>query len=458
MNRVGICSNASSFFNNRVRIRDVSVKTAAVVSACRTILINRNCTLQFTVARTVAYIGEIPVTYARSIAIRKVVSNDRVCGARLRCSREHPFLCSRIVRRRILVRSNCLRASERSRVIARSTLNGRFARLYILRSDDTAESTGRAASDNASLVLCVLEVLQRQRHLLERGHTLSLLKPERTKLRYIVGVGIFFRITSCFPLFELSDKSRGHPTIIGLVHIVAEVADIIRTRRIDRCDITVVAVAVKNRNDILGRFVNIYTLHKVVESINDIHSLSDLVRCHNVNGLIHKVKENNDLECFLDIVYHPVIAVGNALFECAALASSTRINQTGMNVCYRPVVVGRRRFGKSLTESLLNAELFAPLTENGRNGVFFCRVIAVVVRVVGIVEAIHPLLGNKALVLENGLIRLRFDGLIFNNPVIVLVNARNLEPTDVSCIYQSLGLNVIVGFKVNHRVIGKCDF
>ena len=287
---------------------------------------------------------------------------------------------------------------------------------------------------------------------------MSLLKPERTKLRYIIGVGIFFRIASSFPLFELSDKSRGHPTIIGLVHIVAEVADIIRARRIDSRDITVVAVTVKNRNDILGCFVDIYALHKVVESINDIHSLSNLVRCHNVNGLIHKVKENNNFECFLDIVYHPVVAVGNALFECAALASCTRINQAGVNVCYRPIIIGCCRFRKSLTECLLNAKLFTPLAEDGRNGVFLRRVIAVIVRVVGIVEAIHPLLRNKSFVLENGLIRLRFDCLIFNNPVIVLVNARNLKPTDVSCIYQSLGLNVIVGFKVNYRVIGKCYF
>ena len=458
MNRVGICSNTSSFFDNRVRIRDVPVKTAAVVSACRAILVNCNCTLQFTVTRAVAYIGEIPVAYARSIAIRKVIGNDRICGARLRCSREYPFLCSRIVRRRILVSSNCLRASERSRVIARAALDGLFARLYILRSNNATESTGRAASDNATLILRVLEVLQRQRHLLKRGHTLSLLKPERTKLRHIVGVGILFSITIRFPLFELSDKSRGHPTIVGFVHIVAEVADIIRTRRIDRCDITVVAITVKNRNDILGRFVDIYALHKVVESINDIHSLSYLVRCHNVNGLIHKVKENNDLECLLDIVYHPVITVGYTLFECAALASCARINQTGMNVCYRPVIIRRCRFRESLTERLLNTELFAPLTENRRNGVFLRRVIAVVVRVVRIVEAIHPLLRDKSFVLENRLIRFRFDGLIFNNPVVVLINARNLEPTDVGCIYQSLGLNVIVGFKVNHRVVGKCDF
>ena len=290
---------------------------------------------------------------------------------------------------------------------------------------------------------------------MERCYTLSLLQPECTELRHVVCVRILFCVTRGFPLLKLGNESGGHPTIVGLVHKVAEIANIVCARRVNSSDIAIVSVTIKNGNDILRVFVNVNILHKVVECINNINSLRYLIGCQNVNCLIHKVKEDNYLKRFLYIVNNPIVAICNILFECAAFASRTAIDEAGIHIGYRPVIIRCIRFCKPLAESLLNAKLFAPLTEDGRNGVILRGVIAVIVRVVGIVETINPFLRNEALVLQNGLIRLSRNTLIFNNPVVVLVYARNLEPTDVSGIHQSLGLNVIIGIKVNYRSVGK---
>ena len=256
-------------------------------------------------------------------------------------------------------------------------------------------------------------------------------------------------------MLKFCNERGRHPTIVGLVHKVAEIANVVCARRVNRSDIAVIAITVKNGNDILGVFVDVYILHKVVECIDNIYSLSYLIGRHNVDCLKHKVKEDNYLKGFLYVVNNPIIAVCHILFECTALASRTTINEAGVNIGYRPVIIRRCGFCKPLTESLLNAELFAPLTEYRRNGIILRGVIAVVVRVVGIVETINPFLRNEALVLQNGLIGLSRNTLIFNNPVVVLVYARNLEPSDIGSIHQSLGLNVIIGIKVNYRSVGK---
>ena len=175
-----------------------------------------------------------------------------------------------------------------------------------------------------------------------------------------------------------------------------------------------------------------------------------------MDSFIHKVKEDNYLKCFLYIVNNPIVAICNILFECAAFTSRTAIDKAGIHIGYRPVIIRRGGFCKPLAESLLNAKLFAPLTEDRRNRVILRGVIAVIVRVVGVVETINPFLRNEALVLQNGLIGLSRNALIFNNPVVVFVYARDLEPTDIRSIYQSLGLNVIVGFKVNYRIVRQC--
>ena len=253
-----------------------------------------------------------------------------------------------------------------------------------------------------------------------------------------------------------NERSR-HPAIVGLVHKVAKIANVVCARRVNRSDIAVVAITVKNGNDILGVFVDVYILHKVVECIDNIDSLGYLIRRQNVDCLKHKVKEDNYLKGFLYIVNNPIVAICHILFECAAFASRAAINEAGVNIGYRPIIIRRCGFCKPLAESLLNAKLFAPLAENGRNRVILRGIISVVVRVVGIVETINPFLRNEALVLQNGLIGLSRNTLIFNNPVVVLVYARNLEPADVGGVHQTLGLNIIVGIKVNHRPVGKSD-
>ena len=221
---------------------------------------------------------------------------------------------------------DCFLAGKGGRVICRFALDGLIARLYTLRSNNAAKCTGRTASNNATLILRILEVLQRKRHFLERGYAFSLFQPKRTKLRHIVCVCIFFCITSGLPLFKLRDERRRHPTIVGLVHKVTEIANVVCARRVNRSNVAVVTVTVKNSDDILRVFVYIYVLHKVVERVDNINSLGYLIWSHNVDCLKHKVKEDNYLKCFLYVVNNPIVAICNILFECAAFASSSAVN------------------------------------------------------------------------------------------------------------------------------------